>query len=459
MTLFALTMGVFLVTMNVTVVTTSLPNIQSDLGAGASQLEWVIDAYNLVGAAFLLSAGSLADRFGRREALLIGYTLFTVGAVLCAAAPSVGWLIGFRVLQAVGGTALTPTSLAILANIYTDPRERARAIGIWGISSGLGIGAGPVLGGAATEIGGWRAVFVVNAALGLFALIVAFRVVPRSRSATARAFDLPGQLLAVALLGTLTYALIEAPDVGWGSPQTIGLLIVSAVLAAVFAATELRVKVPLIELGFFRDKQYSAAVAITVAVFFAFGGFIYFNALYLQDARGYSPLAAGLLTLPAALPALIGGPIAGRAVAVRGPRGVLTFGTALMGLGLLALALLPTFAALGGLIAAYLVLGVGYAVINAPISTVAVASMPREQSGVAAAIASVGRNTGLVFGIAVLGSIQQARESALGSQSAADALTGSIHAAYLFAAVLLAITAVVAFTCLRSEPPGLTRGG
>ena len=168
--LFALTLGVFLVTLNVTVVIVALPSLQSDLGIGTDEAAWVIDAYNLVGASLLLSAGFLADRFGRKRMLCTGYTLFAVGAFACALAPGGTWLIAFRVLQAVGGTALTPTSLSIVANLYPDPRERARAIGLWGISSGIGTGLGPIVGGALSEWLGWRSVFVANAIAGAVAL-------------------------------------------------------------------------------------------------------------------------------------------------------------------------------------------------------------------------------------------------------------------------------------------------
>src|SRR5689334_16627201 len=169
--LLALTLGVFLVTLNVTVVVVALPDIANDLQAAPDATAWIIDAYNLVGASLLLTAGFLADRFGRRRMLLTGYALFSGGALLCALAPTISWLLAFRVVQAVGGTALTPTSLAIVANIYPDPRERAKAIGIWGVSSGLGLGLGPIIGGAAVDALGWRAVFAVNAVIGLAALI------------------------------------------------------------------------------------------------------------------------------------------------------------------------------------------------------------------------------------------------------------------------------------------------
>jgi EmrB/QacA subfamily drug resistance transporter len=453
--LLALTMAVFMVTVNVTVVAVALPQLQHDLHARADEIEWVIDAYNLVGASLLLAAGWVADTYGRRRLLIAGYVVFTGGAVLCAVAPSVGWLIGFRAIQALGGTALTPTSLAIVANLYPDPGARARAIGIWGVASGLGTGAGPIIGGGMTDWLGWRSVFASNALLGLVALGVAVAVVPRSRSTTARRIDLPGQLLAAGVLAMVTFALIEAPRLGWSSPAILGLLAGASAAAVAFAAVELRVREPLIDLRFFRDRQFSGAVFITVAAFFAFAGFIFLNALYLQRVRGYSPLASGVLTLPAAVPTLAGGPIAGWLVSVRGPRGVLTTGTFLMAAGLGLLAMLGSSAGTSSLVGAYLVLGVGYAVINAPISTVAVSSMPRNQAAVAAAVASSARNVGLVMGIAVLGSIVNDRlPGLLRHASYPVAFTDAVHVAYATAAAMAVVATLVAATTLRPEPPG-----
>jgi EmrB/QacA subfamily drug resistance transporter len=454
-TLLALTMGVFLVTLNVTVVTVALPDVQRSLHARPDELEWVIDAYNLVGASLLLSAGLFADRFGRKRALCTGYSVFAAGALLCALAPGAGWLIGFRVLQAVGGTALTPTSLAIVANLYRDPLERARAIGIWGVASGVGLGAGPIVGGAVTDWMGWRAVFLVNAVAGVIALVIAIRVVPRSRSDIARGLDVRGQVLAVVLLASLTYALIEAPRYGWGSPRITFLLAADVVLAVVFAVAELRMQEPLIDLRVFRDRQFSGAIFITVAVFFAYSGFVYFTALYLQQVRGLSALVAGVVMLPGALPVLALGPISGRLVATRGARGVLLAGTLALALGTLLLALPEHAAPLWQILAPALLVGIGYGLINAPVSTVAVATLPREQAGVAAATASSARNVGLVLGIAVLGSVVNGRLPGLRAHEPfVVAYTDAIHPAYLVAAGVALAAAAVALTTLRAEPPG-----
>ena len=243
--------------------------------------------------------GFLADRFGRKRMLCTGYALFAIGALACTLAPNGGSLIAFRVLQAVGGTALTPTSLSIVANLYPDPRERARAIGLWGISSGLGTGLGPIVGGSLTEWLGWRSVFAANAIAGVVALVDR----PSRRAALAqrgRAAHRRGRAAA-------RHGLPGDPDLRADRGAALRLRLAAhrrrmrargACCSSAFIVVELRVDEPLIDLGFFRDRQFAGAVFLCAATFFTFGGFIYFNALYLQDVRGYSALAAGLLTLP-----------------------------------------------------------------------------------------------------------------------------------------------------------------
>jgi EmrB/QacA subfamily drug resistance transporter len=462
--LLALTLGVFLVTLNVTVVVVALPSLQADLHMRSDEATWVIDAYNLVGASLLLSAGFLADRIGRKRVLCAGYVLFAGGALACSLAPGAGWLIAFRVLQALGGTALTPTSLSIVVNLFPEPRERARAIGLWGIASGLGTGLGPIVGGSLTDWLGWRSVFAANAIVGTLALLVVLRLVPSSRSATLRRIDVPGQLLVAGFLATLTYALIEAPRYGFSSTRISVLFVVAALLLVAFVATELRVAEPLLDLAFFRDRQFAGAIVISGTMFFTYSGFIFFNALYLQDVRGYSALAAGLLTLPAAVPAVVGGPLGGYLVATRGPRGVMVGGTLGLALGVGVLALLPAGVGLGWLLASYLVIGAGYAVLNAPVSTVAVSSMPRDQAAVAAAVASASRNVGIVLGIAVLGTIVNGRVPRVltrtsGASQAAFAsfqhrYVDALHVAYGVAALAIFAAAVMAALTMRSSPPG-----
>ena len=279
-----------------------------------------------------------------------------------------------------------------------------------------------------------------------------------------RKIDVRGQVLVAAFLATLTYSLIEAPRYGFGSTRIEVLFVIAALLFAAFIVTELRVREPLLDLGFFRDRQFSGAVLITGATFFTYSGFIFFNALYLQDVRGYSALAAGLLTLPAAVPAVVGGPLGGYLVGTRGPRGVLIGGTLALAAGVGGLALLPVHAALGWLLVSYVVIGAGYAVLNAPVSTVAVSSMPRDQAGVAAAVASSARNVGIVFGIAVLGTIVNGHVPVVvlpgsGATDAAleafrHAYVHALHIAYAVAAAVVVGAAMVAALTMRPTPPG-----
>jgi len=296
---------------------------------------------------------------------------------------------------------------------------------------------------------------VLNAIAGVVALAIAIRVVPRSRSDVRRGLDVRGQLLAIALLASLTYALIEAPRYGWSSPRIVLILMADVVLTAVFAAVELRVREPLVDLHVFRDRQFSGAIFITVAAFFAYSGFVYFTALYLQQVRGLSPFEAGIVMLPGALPVLAGGPISGRLVATRGARGVLFAGTFVLAVGTLLLALPEADAPLWQILVPALLVGIGYGFINAPVSTVAVATLPRQQAGVAAAMASSARNVGLVMGIAVLGSIVNGRMPGLQAhESYALAYTDAIHPAYVVAAGVALAASAVALSTLRAEPPG-----
>ena len=305
-----------------------------------------------------------------------------------------------------------------------------------------------------TEWLGWRSVFGANAVMGAAALPVAC-VVPRSRAAQARRIDWRGQIVALLLLSSLTYALIEAPRYGGTSPRILVPLVADVFLVALFCRVELRVHEPMLDLHFFQDRQFSGVVFITVAAFFAFSGFVFFNALYLQEARGYSPLAAGVLTLPAALPVLALGPVAGWIVGARGARGVVAAGTGMMAAGLGILASLPSDCSVAELVTAYLVIGVGYALINPPVSTVAVSSMPRDRAAVAAAVASTARNVGLVLGIAVLGTVVNDRLPGLREQlGLPEAFTEALRPAYVLAAAVSATAAGTALLTLRSQPPG-----
>ncbi|WP_333769638.1 MFS transporter [Streptomyces sp. IBSBF 2435] len=396
-------MSLLIVSLDNTILNVALPSLQRDFHAPVSGLQWTIDAYLLVIASLLLLSGSTADRIGRKKVFQTGLVLFTAGSALCSLAPGLGWLIAFRMVQAVGGSMLNPVAMSIITNTFSEPRERARAIGVWGGVIGISMAAGPILGGALVQSVGWRAIFWINLPIGLAALLLTHRFVPESRAPRARRVDPVGQLLVMALLGTLTYGIIEGTNAGWSSPLIIGCFVVAAASAAGLAAYETRRVDPLIDTRFFRSVPFSGATLIAVSGFAALGGFLFLNTLYLQDQRGLSALDAGLYMLPMAAMALVFAPLSGRLVGTRGPRIPLILAGAAMTASAVMLAALDAQSSDVLLFTSYVLFGIGFGLINAPITNTAVSGMPRAQAGVAAAVASTSRQVGQSLGVAVLG--------------------------------------------------------
>jgi EmrB/QacA subfamily drug resistance transporter len=398
-------MSLFIVGLDATIVNIALPAIHSSFHSTVSGLQWTIDAYTLVLASLLMLAGSTADRLGRRRVFQAGLALFSLGSLLCALAPSLELLVVFRVLQAIGGAMLNPVALSIVRNVFEDPRERARAIGVWGAVFGISMAVGPVLGGFLVDAISWRAIFLVNLPVTLAAIVLTAVFVPESRAPRPRRIDPVGQVLVIAGLATLTYAIIEAGRVGFGATQVVTLLTVALVCFVALVFYELRRREPLLEMRFFRSAPFAGASAIALCLFAATGGFLFMNTLYLQNVRGLSPLHAGLYLLPMAAMMIVLAPISGRMVARFGARpSMVTGGLAVLATGLLLTGLAPnTSVAL--LLGAYVLFGVGSGLVNPPITNTAVSGMPPAQAGVAGAVASTSRSVGLTLGVAVLGSV------------------------------------------------------
>ena len=398
-------LSVFMAGLDVTIVNVALPSIQHALHASVSGLQWTIDAYTLVIACLLMLSGSLADRFGRRRVFQIGLGAFSLGSLLCSLAPSLGWLIAFRGLQAVGGSMLNPVAMSIIANTFTDRAGRAKAIGMWGSVAGLSLASGPVLGGLLVSGIGWRSIFWINVPVGLIAIALTQRFVPESRAEQPRRLDPPGQLVVIALLGCLTAGIIEGPRSGWGSAPIVALFAVAVLAAIVLVVLESRRREPLVDMRYFRSAPFSGAALIGVVALATLGGFLFLNTLYLQDVRGYSALHAGLLTIPMAAMLGVFSTVSGRLVASRGPRLALIMSGGLIAVGAILLIGLSAHTAVWYLIVAYLVYGAGAGLVSAPITNTALSGMPRDQAGVAGAIASTCRQTGAALGVAVTGAI------------------------------------------------------
>ncbi|MFF9058148.1 MFS transporter [Streptomyces sp. NPDC014882] len=396
-------MSLLIVSLDNTVLNVALPAMGRDLRAGTSGLQWTIDAYTLVLASLLMLAGSTADRIGRRKVFLTGLVVFSLGSLLCSLAPDLELLVAARTVQAVGGSMLNPVAMSIITNTFTDPRERARAIGAWGAVVGISMAAGPLIGGLLVESVGWRSIFWVNLPVGLAALLLTLRYVPESRAPKARRADPVGQLLVIALFGCLTYAIIEAPEAGPGTSLPFAAVALAALLGLLYY--EPRRDEPLIDLRFFRSAPFSGATVIAVSAFAALGGFLFLSTLYLQNVRGLDALHAGLWMLPMALPTFLCAPLSGRLVGSRGPRvPLLVAGLAMTASGVL-------FAAFDAetsdptMFLGYALFGIGFGFVNAPITNTAVSGMPRAQAGVAAAVASTSRQLGQTLGVAVVGAV------------------------------------------------------
>jgi EmrB/QacA subfamily drug resistance transporter len=402
-------LSLFIVGVDNTAVNVALPAIQRDLRAPVSGLQWTIDAYTLTLASLLILAGSLGDRFGRRRVFMTGTSLFVVGSALCALAPNLGALVGARALQGVGGAMMNPVAMSIITNVFTDAKDRAKAIGMWSAAFGVSMAAGPVVGGLLLAGTSWRSIFWVNVPVGVAAVVLTGIFVPESKAPTARRFDPVGQALGIAFLAGVTYAIIEAPRAGWLSGRTIAVFAAAIAAAAGFVAYELRREQPLIDPRFFRSLPFSGATLMAISGFLALSGFLFMNTLYLQDALGYSALKAGLLTLPIAVGSVIVGPRSGRWVADHGPRMPLIAAGALLAASAALLTGLSATTPVTLLLVAYAILGVGFGTLNPPITNTAVSGMPRAQAGVAAAVASTSRQVGQTLGVAIIGSVVVAR--------------------------------------------------
>ncbi|MGW2395772.1 MFS transporter [Kitasatospora sp. NPDC001664] len=402
-------LSLFLVGLDTTIVNIGLPAVGAGLGVSVHALAWTVDAYTVVLTALLITSGALADRFGRRRIFRLGLAAFGAASLLCALAPSLGWLVAARSLQGIGASMLSPVALAIVVNAMPDPKERARAIGVWAAVFGLSMAAGPVTGGALVDGLGWRSLFWVNVPVVLVALALTVRHVPESRAPQARRLDLPGQVLLAVLVGVSVGVLIEGPRIGWTSPAALTAYAVVLAVTVAFVRVESRRAEPLMDLGLFRRPAFTGAVLGAVAVFVALGLTLLLSTLYLQQARGWSALAAGTATLPMALGAIVCAPWSGRLTARVGPRrplllagGFLTAG----GVCLFSLFQLSSPGAGAGLpllLLGYLLVGVGFGFANAPITNTAVGGLPAARAGVAGAITSTARQFGSGLGIALAG--------------------------------------------------------
>ncbi|QLY30339.1 MFS transporter [Nocardia huaxiensis] len=410
--------AVLMAYLDTTAINVALPAIGRDLHASLSGAQWTVAAYTVVMACSLTLAGSLGDRFGRRTVLQTGLVLFAAGSLACSLAPSLGWLVAFRMVQAIGGATLSPVAMSILSATFPNPAQRVQAIGLWSGTMGISMAAGPVVGGFLVDAIGWEAVFWMNAPIAAVTLVLTALFVPQSRAARARDLDPVGQVLVIGFLGALVFAIIEGPHRGWDSAVTLGCLGCSLVCLTALIAYESRRAEPLIDVRAFRSPALRGATAIAVCAYAAMGGFLFLNTFFLQEVRGDRPFRAGLELLPMAAAMFVFSPLSGRIVTCWGARTALVAGAATAAVASAVLAY--TFDGGGQLVllAGYALFGAGIGLVNPPITDAAVSGLPPDQAGVASSLASTSRQIGQSLGVAVIGSILAAHHGALDSAAA-----------------------------------------
>jgi EmrB/QacA subfamily drug resistance transporter len=419
-TLLAVCLATFMLLLDITIVNVALPDIATDLDATFDDLQWVIDAYALMLAALLLTAGSLADLLGRRRIFALGLASFTVASVLCALAPSALVLILARGAQGIGGAAMFATSLALLAQEFHG-RERGTAFGIWGATTGAAVAIGPLVGGALTSGLGWPSIFYLNVPIGIATIAITLRRLPESRDEHAGAIDWAGLVTFSAALFVLVFALIRSNEEGWGSALIVGLLTASALLLALFIALERRRPQPMFDLSLFRNRTFvGASIAAFALSASMFAMFLYLT-LYLQTILGHTPLETGLRFLPVTTLSFVAAAVSGKLTARLPARGLLGCGLVLVGVGLLLMRGLDAGSDWTALLPGFLVAGIGIGTINPSIANAAIGVVVPARSGMASGISSTFRQVGIATGIAGLGAIFQSQIT----QRLTSALAGS----------------------------------
>ncbi len=414
-------LSLLIVSMDATIVNVAIPNIRADLSASASQLQWVIDIYTLVLASLLLLSGAAADRFGRRRTFQIGLTVFALGSLLCSLAPNIETLIAARFLQAIGGSMLNPVAMSIITQVFTGRVERARAIGVWGGVVGISMALGPIVGGALIELVDWRAVFWINLPICALAIVLTAIFVPESKSATMRDVDPIGQGLGMAFLFGIVYVLIEGPGMGWGDARIVAVAVIAVLAFIAFLRYEARRRDPFIDLRFFRSIPFASATMIAVCAFAAWGAFLFMMALYLQEEREFSAMHTGLIYMPVAVGALIFSPLSGRLLGRFGSRPPLLVAGILITAATLMLTRLSATTPVWQLLVIFAVFGIGFSMVNAPVTNAAVSGMPTDRAGAASAVASTSRQVGVSIGVALCGSVAGAALSTMGADFAVAA--------------------------------------
>jgi MFS transporter, DHA2 family, methylenomycin A resistance protein len=432
LTLAAMSLGYGVVQLDVTIVNTALNSIGTSLGGGVAELQWVVSAYTIAFAAFILAAGALGDRIGAKRVFMAGFAIFTAASAGCALAPDATILIAARAVQGLGAAILVPNSLALLSHAYPDEKLRGRAVGIWAAGASLALTAGPLVGGALIALVSWRSIFLVNLPIGLAGLWMSWRYAGETTQSPQREIDLPGQFAAIAALGCFAGTIIESGALGWSHPFVIAGFVASAVLAMLFVWRERRASQPMLPLSLFTHRLFALTSLVGLLVNVAFYGLIFVFSLYFQRVNGWSPLSTGLAFLPmmgAVLPVNL---VAARVSECLGAPATIAAGAGLSALGCLALLGIGPGTGYWAIGAQLTIIGAGLGLLVPPLTSTLLGSVEKSRSGIAAGVLNATRQTGSVLGVALFGSLV----------GQADAFMAGAQAALIISASLLLAAAV-----------------
>jgi DHA2 family methylenomycin A resistance protein-like MFS transporter len=450
--LFTMCLAVFIAQLDTSVVNLALKHIGASLDATVSQLQWVVDAYNLVYASFLLTAGILGDRFGHRATLLAGFALFGVGSLICGIAPEAMSLIAGRAITGLGAAFVIPASLAILSVAYPDHKERAHAIGVWASANSVAWLVGPAAGGLVVDYSGWRAIFLVIVPVSLLGCALGFYGVKESKNGGKRGIDPAGQILAVLVLGSFSFGFIEAHHLGMGSPWIVASFALAIVSAILFIVVETRTSDPLIPGFLFGQVRFPAALFGAATMTFSMYATIFLLPIYLQSVLHDSAFLAGIQLLPMPIGFFFVGRASGKLAVRFGPRAMMVSGELTLAVGMLLLASLGARTDTLGLViieVATALLGIGLGLNTGPAVSVAVASAPESHSGAASGILNTARIVGATFGVAILGAVFAAKAGQ--SAASAEAVAEGFRYAMLGSALSVLLGAATALLFIRKD--------
>jgi MFS transporter, DHA2 family, methylenomycin A resistance protein len=405
LTLAAMSLGYGVVQLDVTIVNTALASIGNSLGGGVSELQWVVSAYTIAFAAFILTAGALGDRIGAKRVFMAGFAIFTAASLACALAPNASILIAARLVQGFAAAILVPNSLALLSHAYPDDKSRGRAVGIWAAGASLALTAGPLVGGGLIALVGWRSIFLVNLPIGLVGLWLTWRYASETTRSPQREIDLPGQIAAIAALGCLAGAIIEGGALGWSNRLVIVGFAASAVLAVLFILQEARAQQPMLPLSLFKHRMFAMTSLVGLLVNVAVYGLIFVFSLYFQGVNHLSPFETGLAFVPmmgAVLPINL---IAPRVAERIGAPATIAAGTALAAAGCVAMLGIEPGTSYWAICAQLIALSTGLGLLVPPLTSTLLGSVEKSRSGIAAGVLNATRQTGSVLGVALFGSL------------------------------------------------------